>query len=122
MNNDSGADPFENGYNPKTIEKIYRERLTQLLKVLKPFADLGVGSGPDHETETYRIERGAIRNARAAVESTPPQEQAPWREALIAAKEFADDEFNNATDLNRKNRIVGLCDKIDAALNSGGGG
>ena len=39
-----------------------------------------------------------------------------WREALEAAKEFADNEFSDAVDLNRKNRILKLCDKIDAAL------
>lgn len=38
------------------------------------------------------------------------------RKALEAAKEFADDEFSNCGDLNRKNRISRLCDKIDAAL------
>jgi hypothetical protein len=42
-----------------------------LRNALKVFADLGVGSGPDHETETYQIERGAIRKARAALESKP---------------------------------------------------
>lgn len=37
---------------------------------LKPFADLGVGEGPDDEpdVEPYRILRGAIRRARAALE------------------------------------------------------
>lgn len=35
---------------------------------LKVFADLGVGSGPDHETETYQIERGAIRKAREVLD------------------------------------------------------
>lgn len=37
---------------------------------LKPFADLGVGEGPDDEPDAapYRILRGAIRRARAALE------------------------------------------------------
>lgn len=37
---------------------------------LKPFADLGVGSGPDDEPDNqpYRILRGAIRQARAVLE------------------------------------------------------
>lgn len=48
-------------------------------KALKVFADLGVGSGPDHETETYQIERGAIRNARAVLES----ETDHWRPIKI---------------------------------------
>lgn len=39
-----------------------------LLKALKPFAALGVGSGPDDELDAapYRILRGAIRDARKA--------------------------------------------------------
>lgn len=48
------------GVDPLTLR-------SPLLKALKPFADLGVGSGPDYETETYRIERKAIREARAAL-------------------------------------------------------
>jgi len=40
------------------------------------------------------------------------------RKALEAAKEFADDEFSDCGDLNRKNRISRLCDTIDAALTS----
>lgn len=43
-------------------------RNIELADAIKPFADLGVGSGPEHETETYRIERGAIRNARRALD------------------------------------------------------
>lgn len=37
---------------------------------LKPFADLGVGSGPDdeHDSQPYRILRGAIRRARSVLE------------------------------------------------------
>ena len=37
---------------------------------LKPFADLGVGSGPDDEADNqpYRILRGAIRRARSILE------------------------------------------------------
>lgn len=38
------------------------------------------------------------------------------RKALEAAKGFADEEFSDCGDLNRKNRISRLCDKIDAAL------
>jgi hypothetical protein len=40
-----------------------------LLAALKPFADLGVSSGPDDEWDTapYRLTRGAIRAARAAL-------------------------------------------------------
>lgn len=40
-----------------------------LMAALKPFADLGVGSGPGEGTETYRITREAIRNARAALDA-----------------------------------------------------
>lgn len=48
--------------------------------------------------------------AHAAIEATG------MRTALLAAKEFADDEFSRANDLNRKNRISKLCDMIDEAL------
>lgn len=44
-------------------------RNIQVEGALKPFADLGVGSGPEDETETYRITRKAIRDARAALSS-----------------------------------------------------
>lgn len=50
---------------------------------LKVFADLGVGSGPDHETETYQIERGAIRKARAVLVSelaAPTIKPLVWRD------------------------------------------
>lgn len=42
---------------------------SELVEALKPFADLGVGSGPDdeHDAHSYRILRGAIRKARAAL-------------------------------------------------------
>lgn len=42
----------------------------RLVTALKAFADLGVGSGPDYETETYKIERGAIKRARSAISGT----------------------------------------------------
>lgn len=40
-----------------------------LVKALEPFANLGVGVGPDDEVDDapYRILRGAIHNARAAL-------------------------------------------------------
>jgi hypothetical protein len=38
-------------------------------KALTPFADLGVGSGPDDQQDNYRIEYRAIRAARAALET-----------------------------------------------------
>lgn len=40
-----------------------------LRAALKPFADLGVGSGPDTQQDSYRIEYGAIRAARNAARS-----------------------------------------------------
>lgn len=40
-----------------------------MIAALKPFANLGVGSGPDEGVETYRIERSYIRAARRAVDS-----------------------------------------------------
>lgn len=44
-------------------------KIVEMEAALKPFADLGVGSGPDDEVDAapYRILRGAIRNARKAV-------------------------------------------------------
>lgn len=41
----------------------------QLADALRPFANLGVGSGPDEEydSQPYRVTRGAIRTARAAL-------------------------------------------------------
>ncbi len=39
----------------------------RLSDALKPFADLGVSSGPDHQADKYNIEIAAIRNARAAL-------------------------------------------------------
>lgn len=43
--------------------------VADLTNALRPFANLGVGSGPDeeHDAAPYRILRGAIRNARTAV-------------------------------------------------------
>lgn len=40
-----------------------------LIAALKPFANLGVGDGPDyeHDSAPYRLTRGSIRNARAAL-------------------------------------------------------
>jgi hypothetical protein len=38
-----------------------------LVAALRPFANLGVGSGPGELSETYKIERNAIRAARAAL-------------------------------------------------------
>lgn len=46
--------------------------IADLIEALKPFADLGVGSGPGEETETYRITRDAIRNARAVIARVQP--------------------------------------------------
>lgn len=45
-----------------------------LVAALLPFANLGVGSGPGELCETYKIERDAIRKARAALAAlmTPP--------------------------------------------------
>ncbi len=66
---------------PSTPEMIAAERdmlrdqneqlrgdVRELLEALKAFSEMGVGSGPDEEQEVYRIERGAIRKARAAVD------------------------------------------------------
>lgn len=39
----------------------------EMAAALKPFADLGVGSGPDHQADNYKIEYGAIRAARSAL-------------------------------------------------------
>lgn len=44
------------------------DEIERLRAALKPFADLGVGSGEGYETENYRITRDAIRNARLALE------------------------------------------------------
>ena len=46
------------------------QEIERLREALRPFADLGVGSGPDyeHDTQPYRITRGAIRKARAALQ------------------------------------------------------
>lgn len=44
------------------------DEIERLRTALKPFADLGVGSGEGYETENYRITRDAIRNARLALE------------------------------------------------------
>jgi len=43
--------------------------ISALEAALRPFADLGVGSGPDGEVDAapYHILRGAIRNARTAL-------------------------------------------------------
>ena len=43
--------------------------ISVLEAALRPFADLGVGSGPDDEVDAapYHILRGAIRNARVAL-------------------------------------------------------
>lgn len=57
----------------------------------------------------------AFKRADAILSLSIP---ANGREALLAAKEFADDEFSSANDLNRKNRISRLCDQIDAALSA----
>lgn len=45
------------------------EELATARAALKSFADLGVGSGPDdeHDSQSYRILRGAIRAARKAI-------------------------------------------------------
>jgi len=56
--------------NPnKTDEKVLRENVALLIEALLPFANLGVGPGPDDELDLapYRIRRGAIRNARSAI-------------------------------------------------------
>lgn len=44
--------------------------LGRLRAALKPFADLGIGSGPDDQQGDYRLEYGAIRAARAAIEKS----------------------------------------------------
>jgi hypothetical protein len=46
--------------------------IKRLKAALKPFADLGVGSGPDDEWDAapYRITRGAIRQARRALDGS----------------------------------------------------
>lgn len=61
---DSGRDYLESCANARLIAAA-----PDLLEALKPFADLGVGLGPDDEVDAapYRILRGAIRNARAAI-------------------------------------------------------
>lgn len=48
------------------------EELATARAALKPLADLGVGSGPDdeHDSQPYRILRGAIRAARKALGPT----------------------------------------------------
>lgn len=41
----------------------------ELIEALRPFANLGVGSGPDDELDNapYRLTRGSIRKARVAL-------------------------------------------------------
>jgi hypothetical protein len=39
----------------------------EMIAALKPFADLGVGSGPDYEVESYRLTRASILRARAVL-------------------------------------------------------
>ncbi len=59
----------------------------------------------------------AALRAQSDVRAPSPQPSGPQtREALKAAKVFADDEFGDCSDLPRKARISALCDKIDAAL------
>lgn len=48
----------------KLLNAVYK-----LADAVRPFANLGVGSGPCYETEHYYITRDAIRNARAALEA-----------------------------------------------------
>lgn len=49
--------------------------VARLRKALTPLADLGVTEGPDNEPDPfpYRLLRGSIRNARAALSSTEAQ-------------------------------------------------
>ena len=44
-----------------------KRRIEVMREALKPFADLGVSSGPDYQIDRYSIEFGAIRAARAAL-------------------------------------------------------
>lgn len=38
-----------------------------LIAALEPFANLGAGSGPDEQTDLYRIDYGTIRRARLRI-------------------------------------------------------
>jgi hypothetical protein len=60
------ADPGD-GYQVPVVSAAEHARV---VAALKPFADLGVGSGPGYETETYRITRDAIREARDALKGS----------------------------------------------------
>lgn len=58
----------EDEYRDELIRAVNRiDAFDALVEALRPFADLGVGSGPGELSETYKIERNAIRAARAAL-------------------------------------------------------
>jgi len=60
------------GCNTRPREDALAAENERLRKALEPFANLGVGSGPDDEpcSIPYRITRGFIRNARRALGET----------------------------------------------------
>lgn len=65
MSEEIKANPFDE-YERRLSDAKWK--IARLQVALKPFADLGVGSGPDYETEDYKIERSAILFARVALE------------------------------------------------------
>lgn len=59
--------PYFGQPSPANSCRCHKTELQMLRSALKPFADLGVGSGPDEQQDSYRIEYRAIRAARAAL-------------------------------------------------------
>lgn len=57
------------------VQVLKRAGFDELVEALKPFADLGVGQGPDdeHDAHPYRLTRGSIRKAREALANVSGQ-------------------------------------------------
>jgi hypothetical protein len=86
----------------------------EIIEMCQPIRDNqgGMWFGHNHNfADATFVDYGACRAFATAARSL-----SGLVKALEAAKEFADDEFSDCNDLNRKNRISALCDKIDAAL------
>jgi len=84
--------------------------------VPKEFNDANIRVAREFKERAEKAE--AQLEALKAIDLARAKQYAGARMALEAAKEFADDEFSDCGDLNRKNRISRLCDTIDAALTS----
>jgi hypothetical protein len=64
---DYTTDAEQAAYWKGAYERMSARNIT-LSEAIKPFADLGIGSGPDDQQDSYKIEYGAIRSARSAIE------------------------------------------------------